>query len=84
MGVHFDQDGVTGWKNQKVMNKIYETMVFLDIGQQAVEGSDPSEKGNKQGEPCDTPSSLPGFQASAQGEGNQTRPSSLPKLKGQS
>lgn len=56
---------------------------LLDIGQQAVEGSDPSEKGNKQGEPCDAPSSLSGLQASEQGEGNQTRPSSLPELKSQ-
>lgn len=78
-----------GWSHRLEKTKSNEQNIwnngFLDIGQQAVEGSDPSGKGNKQGEPYDAPSSLPGFQASAQqGEGNQIRPSSLPELTSQS
>ena len=73
----FDHDRVTGWiypptlKTKKWWTK-YRKQWFLDPGQQAVEGRDPLEKGNKQGEPYD--SWLPGL-STGKGSPNNTEQS---------
>lgn len=69
------QFGVTGTiftplpEKTKKPDKIYETMVFRDIGYQATRDSDSSEMGSKRGEPYCCPRARAGFGTGGKGPG---------------
>lgn len=62
---------------KQVKNQTKGKQWFLDFGYQATRSNDSWETGNKQGEPCDDPSLLPGlsFQAVVHGQGTEAKSS---------